>query len=195
MARPRLRDTQRLATRERILDAARRRFEIQGFSSATTQDVADEAGVSHGSVFVHFGSRAELIAAVVDRGLGGAEADVNAALEGGGDLKALLLAHLGALAAHEAIYARLVVERPLLPALVQARVAAFDSAVSRRLEDVARAGAVRGLRAGIKPYFAFNTWMALVTYYLINRDLFAPNGLVLRQRRSELVENYLALIG
>jgi len=194
MARVRLRDTQRLATRERILDAARRTFEAHGISGATTQDVADEAGVSHGSVFVHFGSRAELISTVVDRVLDAAEADVGAALEASVNLMELLLAHLGALTRHEAIYARLVVERPLLPAPVQARVAAFDAAVSRRLQGVARAGAVH-LRAGIKPYFAFNTWMALITYYLINRDLFAPNGLVLRQRRSELVENYLALIG
>ena len=189
-----LRDGRKQEMRLRILDAARRRFESSGFAACTTQDIAEEAGVAHGSVFVHFGSRAALTEAVVEQALDQAGKALDAMEGSAGGLGPLLGAHLDALAGIEPIYGRLVVERALLPDAVQARIATFDAALARRLEAAARAGSGFALRQGVRPHFAFNAWMALVVYYLINRDLFAPRGLVLRQRRSELVDNYLKLV-
>ena len=59
-----LRTRQRTDTRQKVLDAARRVFETRGFAGARTQDVAEAAGVSHGSVFVYFRTREALIAAL-----------------------------------------------------------------------------------------------------------------------------------
>jgi hypothetical protein len=50
---------------------------------------------------------------------------------------------------------------------------------------------------GVKPsehYFVFNTWMGVVTYYLVNRDLFTSGKKLLEERGSEIVHLYLKLI-
>ncbi len=52
-------------TRERLLAAAREVFEEQGFNDATMSDVAARAGVSHGTVYVYFESKAALLAQIV----------------------------------------------------------------------------------------------------------------------------------
>lgn len=48
-------------TRERLLDAAARVFEIKGYEGATVAQIAKEAGVSSGAIYAHYSSKAELL--------------------------------------------------------------------------------------------------------------------------------------
>jgi AcrR family transcriptional regulator len=54
-------------TVERILDAAARIFHEQGYAGATTNDVADEAGVSVGSLYQYFPNKDSLLVALTRR--------------------------------------------------------------------------------------------------------------------------------
>jgi AcrR family transcriptional regulator len=188
-----VRTQRRTDTRQRILAAARHVFESRGFAGARTQDVAEEAGVSHGSVFVHFHTREALIAAVVDGAILDAEAITRRRLKSADAIEDVLHGHIEGLARHEELYARIVAERVFLPKAVQARITEINSAVSSHIIDALEEN---GLKDGLKvePYFAFNTWIALVHYYLANRDLFAPSGSVLKVKGGELIGNYLAMI-
>ena len=55
------------ATRERILDAAERLVLRQGFSATTVDAVIGELGITKGAFFYHFGSKADLSLALVQR--------------------------------------------------------------------------------------------------------------------------------
>jgi AcrR family transcriptional regulator len=52
-------------TRERLLDAAARVFELKGYDGATVALIAQEAGVTTGAIYAHYGSKAELLAAAL----------------------------------------------------------------------------------------------------------------------------------
>jgi AcrR family transcriptional regulator len=54
-------------TVERILDTAARIFHEQGYAGATTNDVADEAGVSVGSLYQYFPNKDALLVALTRR--------------------------------------------------------------------------------------------------------------------------------
>ncbi|MFB7914533.1 TetR/AcrR family transcriptional regulator [Streptomyces sp. NPDC056061] len=54
----------RLAHRERLLDAARALLAEGGYAAASISALADRAGVATGSVYNHFASKQELLAAV-----------------------------------------------------------------------------------------------------------------------------------
>jgi AcrR family transcriptional regulator len=193
MEAPTLRGRQRVETRRRILLAACAAFGRAGFSSVRTQDIALEAGVSHGSVFAHFKTREALIAEVVEEVVARAADLVRHELRVARSASDVLHAHLGALAEHEGLYANIVAERGGLPSVVQARLTEVNSGVASYLLD-----ALERERDGgslkVEPHFAFNSWLALVHYYLLNRDLFAPGRSVLTDRAEELVRNYLAMI-
>jgi AcrR family transcriptional regulator len=60
---PRTRDAER--AKADILEAARRLFGERDFAAVSIRDVAEAAGVSHGLVQHHFGTREELVGAVV----------------------------------------------------------------------------------------------------------------------------------
>ncbi|SHL11352.1 transcriptional regulator, TetR family [Bradyrhizobium lablabi] len=53
--------------RDRILDAAQRLFVRYGVKRTSVDDVAREAGIAKGTVYLSFNSKAELFAAIADR--------------------------------------------------------------------------------------------------------------------------------
>jgi AcrR family transcriptional regulator len=62
--------------RLRILDAAERRLGQVGPEGLRLQELAKELGISHPAILHHFGSRDELVQAVVERAVGALHADL-----------------------------------------------------------------------------------------------------------------------
>jgi AcrR family transcriptional regulator len=63
---PSLRDAQREFTRQTLVDAATAVFQRQGYLDATIDDIAEAAGASRGTFYLHFKSKAAVIAAAVE---------------------------------------------------------------------------------------------------------------------------------
>jgi AcrR family transcriptional regulator len=59
------RQSQKEATRKRVLDAARELFDTIGYEGATIREIARQAGVSVGSVFTTFASKGEILSQVM----------------------------------------------------------------------------------------------------------------------------------
>ena len=68
---PRLnrRQTAKVRTRQKVLDAARTLFAERGYEPATIRDIAKGAGMSTGAVFANFQDKAELFEAVLSTDL------------------------------------------------------------------------------------------------------------------------------
>lgn len=60
------RSARKAATRAKLLDAAARVYAARGFAGATLDDVAAEAGLTKGAVYGHFGSKDNLLAALME---------------------------------------------------------------------------------------------------------------------------------
>lgn len=69
-----LRAEQASQTRRRILDAAARVFEAQGFAGTRIEDIANEAGVAVPTVYKAFTSKVNLLVGSVDHAMSGDEA-------------------------------------------------------------------------------------------------------------------------
>jgi AcrR family transcriptional regulator len=64
-----LREQQRAFTRGRLMEAGIRIFARNGYPDATVDDVAREAGASRATFYLHFKSKGELAAALVDEAI------------------------------------------------------------------------------------------------------------------------------
>lgn len=71
------RQSQKAATRQRVIDAARLLFDRHGFAGATIRDIARQAGVAVGSVFTTFGSKGEILSEVMAMRLDDLYAELN----------------------------------------------------------------------------------------------------------------------
>ena len=181
-------------TRARLLEAAAGLFASQGVLATRTAEIARAAGVSHGTVFVHFTTREELVAAVVsDRGRAVMDRIHQAAGKPQG-LRVVLEAHVAGLAEHEAFYARLVAESPALPPYARHMLFGIQAATSHHLRQVAEPAMEAGQLRQVPFHLLFNTWIGLVNHYLVNRDLFAPDASVLATHGEALIDHYMALL-
>jgi AcrR family transcriptional regulator len=75
-----VRATKKQATRERVLAAARDLFDAAGFEATTVRLIAQQAGVSVGSVFTSFASKAEILGHVMVDRLGALYAELEQVL-------------------------------------------------------------------------------------------------------------------
>lgn len=64
------RSERRARTRAQLLEATARVYARRGFESATLDEVAEEAGFTKGAVYDHFGSKENLLFALLDEHLG-----------------------------------------------------------------------------------------------------------------------------
>lgn len=117
---PRMAGTARTSTRERlqqreqaILKAATELFATAGFHSTSTRRIAAQAGVSEGTVFHYFGSKYELMLAILDRFYTrrlctGAEHILDTIMDTRERLQELAIHHVRSLAADQALMMRLL---------------------------------------------------------------------------------------
>jgi AcrR family transcriptional regulator len=187
------RQLQKEATRELIINTALRVYGERGFT-VPVGALAQEAGLSHGSVFLHFPTKEDLQHCVLERFLGHIGQRMHELAEASGDLETLLRAFLSIVEAHESFCKRLITEIDALPPDTRALLAALRSVNARHFEIAAQRAAQQGQIRALPLHMMFNTWMGLVHYYLQNSELFAPGGSVLERYKDELTGFYMSLI-
>lgn len=170
-----------------ILEAAIRLFSQGGILNTKTAAIAKEAEVAHGSVFLHFKTRGDLVIAAVDE----VAADLSAkfsALKECHTVREFLAAHLEALKGWEDFYRWLIIECPLLEEEIAHRLVFLRSGIAVYFRDALKN------EAGRDHAFLFNTWIALLHYYLIERALFTTGKTFIPSGGEVLMEHYLNLI-
>jgi AcrR family transcriptional regulator len=187
------RQIQKESTRKLILQTAYEVYSKNGFS-ATTNTIAKEAQISHGSIFVHFPTVENLQICLLEQfGI-----DINEQLhemsENNNSLEDILYAHIEILIRHQDFYKRLVSEGSSLPDQTKYVYISIQSSVSFHLSQVIETYQKEGKIKMLPMHFIFNTWLGLLHYYLSNQELFAPDGSVLNRYKKELVSNFINLL-
>ena len=187
------RQQQKEQTREKLLRAAYRVFSRQGIMQSRMEDIAREAGVSHGTVFVHFKSQEELTEAVVSYYGGEIAARTHSLSESGGSLEEVLHANLMGIGMYEGFYTRLLLEGRLLPQAARDSFVMIQSVLSLHFtRALAREEAAAG--TGIPAHMLFSMWVGLLHHYLQNGDLFSPEGGIIARHGGMLMDSFLRLL-
>ena len=137
----------KVATRRRILEAARARFSQAGFEAATTREIASDAGIATGTLFNYFPSKEAIVLAMVAEALGEARHKAEGRRQGESleeDLFGLIAAELRSLRPHRP-YLRPVLETALSP-LASATVSPDAEAI--RVDHLEAVGCLVAARSG-----------------------------------------------
>lgn len=188
------RKEQKQQTKEHLLQVAYQEFSDKGILSTRTLDIAQSAGVAHGTLFVHFPTRENLLIHVIEKfgmQIGEKFKDLSSKKSG---VKKILGAHLEILEEYEPFYARLVIEGPLLPAEVRNTIFMIQSGIAHYLEEAAKYDFEKKLIRHIPIHLLLNTWLGLLHYYLANRDLFAPKKSVIKTKGIEILNHFMSLL-
>lgn len=187
------RQLQKENTRQKIIETAFQVYSKQGFT-ATTSTIAKEAGLSHGTIFVHFPTLNELLICLIESFGDTLAVEIHTLAEVGNNVEVLLKTHLDILAKYESFYIRLITERSLLPEDVQMTFANIQSTIAYHFSNVIKQEIDAQIIKKVPLHMIFNTWMGLIHYYLINKDFFSPEMPLLDRYSMELIETFLELI-
>lgn len=188
------RDRQRADTRRQLVDSALRIVAEAGFAGASTAAIAKATGKAHGTVFIHFPTRDDLVNELVAQ-VGRTMSQALSAGENQTPLVAeVLSAHLEALRANEVLYARMLKEAATLPLAARTYIFALQSGISSRLKEAYTRENAAGTVRSVDPVFLGNVWIGLTNHYLINREFFAPGAFVIDVCGAQLMTQVLMLI-
>ncbi len=169
-------------------------FSLYGISNTTTADIAKALKVSHGTLFVHFPTRDDLVKSVVDEFGERLSAALGQRFAGDLKLKELLKAHLQVLAEFEDFYLRLISESQNLSPHIRSIVYAMNASLSYRFYRAAKIEMDKGLIKKLTQIYLFNSWMGLVHYYIMNRDLFSQKTPILTEVDDDLIRHFFHLL-
>lgn len=189
-----IREMQKEQTKALLLKTAYDVFSEKGIMNTRVTDIAIAAGVSHGTIFVHFKSLEALIEEVVEAYGEKIALRTHVLAQSCGQFPELLRAHLDGIMEFEPFYTRLVIESRLLPPNARYSFIAIQSAISLHFSQVAQRELKSDQKDGVPSYLLFNMWMSLVHYYLANGDLFAPEGDVIKRYGETLIQNFMKLL-
>lgn len=187
------RKVQKKATRERLLQAAKELFGARGFG-VPTADIARAAGVAHGTVFVHFPTREELVEQVVTHFFNKLNRQIHDATGTACDFSELLRLHVGVLQAEEGFYTHLITQLPSLPERMQSLLFAHHATLAFHFAQVLERERALGRIVAVPDAQLFNMWIALIHYYLQNHRMFGGAGAVIGGHKAEWVKSYLAMV-
>ncbi|AEG60986.1 TetR/AcrR family transcriptional regulator [Desulforamulus ruminis] len=188
------RQLQKEQTREALLEKAFEVFAQRGIMNTRMSDIAQAAGVSHGTVFAHFRTQEVLITEVIETYGRKIALRTHELADSCEHMEEVLAAHLAGIMEFEPFYTRLVIENRLLPLAARDVWVSVQSAISFHFSQVAERERQRGRGIDIPTHLLFNMWVGLVHYYLANSDLFAPEGHVIKRYGKTLIDNYSKLI-
>lgn len=181
-------------TRKNLIETALQVFSYQGISATNTADLAKKAKVSHGTIFLHFPTRDDLIFAVMNEFGDRLATKFDAVAKHQKGITGVLKAHLQTLAEFEGFYISLIVDLPHLPNAVKSRFFILQSAISQRINLEAQKEIKLEKIKNIEGYKLFNTWIALLHYYLVNKEIFSPKRSVIDSLGNDLLKHFLNLI-
>ena len=188
------RQKQKKLTRKHLIEIAIKQFGENGIITTRTADIAKAANVSHGTVFAHFSTQEELLISVIEEFGNRIIQRLHELVNTNSSLFEVLKAHIVGLIEFEPFYTRLIIERRLLPKSVSNTYIVIQSTISFHISIAAEKAIQQGIIRKAPIHLLYNTWIGLIHYYIINGDLFCPNGSVLKQYRYELVQYYINLI-
>jgi AcrR family transcriptional regulator len=148
-----------------MIEAAVDAFAERGYHATTTRDIATRVGLSPAALYVHFPSKAALLAQISRSGHEAALRQVDQAIAAAGDPMSALRAVVGAFATWHAEYhlvARVVqAELAALPAEDRRVVLNLRQQIQHRVEDLLRAGVREGTMDVAEPHAVARALLSL----------------------------------
>ena len=167
------RTAQKEQTRHHLLNMAYGAFAAKGFLATKTLDIAVAAGVSHGTLFMHFPTKEELLIKTIDAFGIRIGTKLEELARNKGTAREVLKAHLETIEEYESFYANLVTEGPLLPDSVRNRVFMIQSGVGSERSTLHYSAKELLLRIGALSAFFARSFPIFLT--LFEKHLFAYN--------------------
>ena len=188
------RQLQKQKTRQHLLKIAKSEFVKKGFLNTTTSEIADAAGIAHGTLFLHFKNKDALIVEILDRELEEINLAIQQMIVKAVDLEQLLLQYLTLLQEEEDLFVVLARELPFYNEELRRKILFRDSIIRSHFHRAIKLGIkekrYRDVDVTSTVIFLFGT----INYYLSLKSIFIKEGSVIEKFKTSIIKTIKNLL-
>lgn len=187
-----IREDNKKLTKERILKSTKWLLLNNGFVKVSTKDIARVSDVAQGSIFLHFGTKDNLLHHIISSDLTLLQTEIEDRVDSKKSRESFLGDFLDILGLHENILSRIYKDISYLSDNIRKTVEQIEVTLKNRLFDNIRNHPTKSLSI-VDSFINIDAFIAQVKINLIEKEVFTDYNSVLKQRRGKLVKLYRTL--
>ncbi|MBN1366076.1 MAG: TetR/AcrR family transcriptional regulator [Syntrophaceae bacterium] len=181
-------------TRKVIIDAAKELFIWNGFLNTSTKEIADKAGIAHGTLFFHFPKKESLILEIFDREGMYITDQLHQVLHDTYGVEELLHRYLLFLEEEEDFFAIIAREFPYYPEKLKQRLLFREIGIRSYFLTALNIGKAEGRYRNLDVTAALTFLFGTINYLLSHREQLAGKQSIIALKKELIINTFLRII-
>jgi AcrR family transcriptional regulator len=187
-----IREEQKAETRKRIIDSTFHLIKEKGFLKISSKDIAKSCNVAQGSIFLHFGTKIDLLNHILGSNIESYEDDLKRDCLPDLSRELFLKSLLDTIEKHEDILARIYKDYSYLDTSLTKSIDNAEVLLKNLLFSNYKLYTKEKVNI-VDSFIAIDAFLSQIKEYLISKDTFSTVNSVIRQKRGRLLKLYRML--
>jgi len=187
-----VREESKIRTRQKIIDNTKMLLLHNGFVKVSTKEIASQSEVSQGSIFLHFGTKDNLLNTILSSNIESLELEVKEKCKPTDSQDLFLRNFLDVLIEYENILSRVYKDYSYLSETLCKQIDSYEAFVKNLFYENFKKKGVKRLSI-VDSFIAIDAYNSQLKYYLLEKKVFSDTNSIIRQRRGRIVKLYKML--
>ena len=188
-----IREEAKIITRNRIVEKTKELLFINGFVKVSSKDIANLAEVSQGSIFLHFGTKNNLLNEILESNIVSLTNELKNECDTSSTSNEFLRNLIEVVSKHENLLSRSLKDYPYLDEYLCKQIDNFDTLLKNIIFDNMRKNSEMRLNI-VDSFIYIDGFVSQLKFYLIQKDENQISISIINQRRGRISKLYKKLI-
>ena len=188
------RQVQKQFTREKIINAAKQIFIEKGIINTATSQIAEAAGIAHGTLFLHFPNKDSLVIELLDVELAKFSDNIKQLIVETTDIDKILDQYLNLIQMEEGFFSSLARELPNYKDELRRKILFRESLIREHFHQVIEKGIEQNIYANIDIPSALTFLFGTINYYLSLKTSFIKDGSVIEKFHDQIIKIFMKIL-
>ncbi|MDA3813095.1 MAG: TetR/AcrR family transcriptional regulator [Candidatus Cloacimonetes bacterium] len=188
------RQAQKQITREKIITAAKQIFIEKGIINTATAQIAELAGIAHGTLFLHFPNKDALVIELLDVELIKFSDNIKQLILETSDIDKILDQYLNLIQAEEGFFSSLARELPNYKDELRRKILFRESLMREHFHQVIEKGIEQNIYTQIDIPSALTFLFGTINYYLSLKSSFVHQGSVIEKFHEQIIDIFMKIL-
>ena len=185
----------KIKTRNLILSKAKEIFTNQGMYKTSTRDISKACGIANGSLFLHFGTKENLISTVFENEIKRIANELRSEFESENNVEVLLEKYLTLLEKEENFFSVISREFQFFPDQLKRQIISFETIIRNYFYSVIEKGIALGKYKDINITSTLTFLFATINYYLYLKEIHASDeSSVIKKKKNEICSTFMSML-
>ncbi|MEA2097224.1 MAG: TetR/AcrR family transcriptional regulator [Candidatus Cloacimonadota bacterium] len=188
------RQIQKQFTREKIINAAKQIFIKRGIINTATSQIAEAAGIAHGTLFLHFPNKDSLVIELLDIELSKFSDNIKQLIVETTDVNTMLEQYLNLIQEEEGFFSSLARELPSYKDELRRKILFRESLIREHFHQAIKKGIEQNAYAQVDIPGTLTFLFGTINYYLSLKTSFVQDGGVIEKFHDQIINTFMKIL-